>query len=413
MTLLAARFRETASKSKDYRMKVETEFSVGHSTGFLNFDFMNGTVIHVKSPDRTFSYNSIGVTDGSMCLFIGRSGSGKTTLCIQMAANIIRPFKTSCMFYDNIEGGIIDARLEKLTRFGKDLRERCIMRNTSITAENFYERIKMVHDIKMEDRASFEYDTGYYDFDGNRIYKLEPTVYILDSLALLMPDKFTSEDDLSGSMSATAAAKTNAGIFKRVIPLLKAANIILFIINHINQKVDINKFAMTKSQVGYLKQGETLPGGNTPIYVCNTMIRVDDNTKLKDSEGFGINGSLVDLTIIKSRSARAGKSCTVVFDQENGFDPELSLFIMLKNANRVKGAGAYLYLGDRSDIKFAQKHLKSKLRENEEFRDLFMTEVLQVLQESINENSNNALDLPFEDDLDISSSILDKLKTAV
>ena len=60
-------------------------------------------------------------------------------------------------------------------------------------------------------------------------------------------------------MSATAAAKTNAAIFKRIIPMLKSANIILFIINHINQKVDINPMMKSKSQVSYLKQNETLP----------------------------------------------------------------------------------------------------------------------------------------------------------
>lgn len=413
MSLLATKFREVVSKSKDYKMKVETEFSVGYSTGFLSFDFMNGTVIHVRG-EKNFSYNSIGITDGSMCLFIGRSGCGKTTFSLQAAANLIRPFKTSCMFYDNIEGGIVDARLEKLTKFGKDIKQRCIMRNTSITAENFYERVKMVYDIKMEDRSAFEYDTGYFDFDGNPIYKLEPTIYILDSLALLMPEKFTEEDDLSGSMSAAAMAKSNAGIFRRIIPMLKSANIILFIINHINQSISINPMQRTKASLSYLKQDESIPGGKLVIYVTNTMIRFDDNTKLKDSEGLGVNGAMVDLTIVKSRSARAGKSCTLVFDQDNGFDPELSLFIMLKNANRVKGAGAYLYLGDRNDIKFAQKQLKTKLRENQEFRELFMKEVMEVLQESINENSNNALDLGFDDDgFDISSSILDKLKPAI
>jgi len=386
MSLLATNFREKVSKLKDYRMKTETEHSVGYSTGFLTFDFINGTVVHVKSEEKNFSYYSIGITDGSMIMVIGRSGCGKTTWIIQAAANIIRPFKTSCIFHDDIEGGITDTRKEILTKFhGKELTDRYIHRNTGITAENFYERIKMIHDIKTQDRAAYEYDTGLYDNMGNRIFKLEPTVYILDSLALLMPEQYTTEDELSGQMSATATARANASIFKRIVPMLKSANIILFVINHINQKVEINMFAKTKSQVGYLKQGETLPGGNTPIYLSNNMIRFDDHSKFKENEGFGISGSLVDLTLIKSRTNAAGSVTTLVFNQDTGFDPELSLFYLLKENGKINGAGAYLYLSDRNDIKFSQKNFKKKLMENKELQQIFMKESQEVLKRILEE----------------------------
>ena len=260
MSILAERFRQSVSKLKDYRMKSEAEFSVGYSTGFLNFDFRNGTAIHVKSDSMDFTYYSVGIPDGSMVMVIGRSACGKTTWTVQAAANIIRPFKTSCIFHDDIEGGITDSRRQILTKFeGADLRKRYISRTAGITAENFYERIKMIYDLKSENREDYEYDTGLFDAEGNRIYKLEPTIYILDSLALLMPEKYTEEDDLSGQMSATATAKANSMIFKRIVPMLKTVNIILFVINHINQKVEINPMMRTKSQVSYLKQGESLP----------------------------------------------------------------------------------------------------------------------------------------------------------
>jgi RecA/RadA recombinase len=407
MSILATRFREEASKLKDYKMKVETEFNVGYSSGFLNFDFLNGTIVHVKTEDKDFSYYSYGLTDGSMVMIIGRSGCGKTTWAFQAGANIIRPFKTSCMFEDNIEGGIVETRKELLTKFfGDELKKRVISRNTGITAENFYERIKMIYDLKMNNREEFEYDTKLYDNYGNRIYKLEPTVYLLDSLALLMPGKYTDEDDLSGQMSATAAAKTNSAVFKRIIPMLKSANIILLIINHINQKVDINPMQRTKAQVGYLKQGETLPGGNAAIYLATNIIRVDDNSKLKADEGFYINGSLVDFTLVKSRTNRAGRSTTLVFDQDNGFDADLSMFLLLKEMGRIKGAGAYLYIGDRSDMKFAQKNLKDKLVESLEFRDVFMKEVVCALKEIL---SAEEAEERRSYNLDLTSSIIDQI----
>lgn len=259
MSLLAQKFREQVSKSKDYRMKVETEPSVSYPTGFLSFDFMNGNIVHTKHNGEDAQYYSIGITDGSIVMAIGRSGCGKTTFTVQAASNIIKPYPTSCVFHDDIEGGITEPRKELLTGFvGEELRAKYIARNTGVTAENFYERIKMIHDMKINDRASYEYDTGLTDYFGNPIYKLEPTVYILDSLAMLTPEKYVAEDELSGQMSATATAKLNSQIFKSITPLLKAANIILFVINHINEDVSITGMPK-KTSLSYLKQGETLP----------------------------------------------------------------------------------------------------------------------------------------------------------
>lgn len=126
-----------------------------------------------------------------------------------------------------------------------------------------------------------------------------------------------------------------------------------------------------------------IKGGNAAIYLSNVMIRFDDNSKLKADETFGIDGSLVDLTLVKSRTNKAGQSATLVFNQATGFDSELSLFVLLKNAGRINGAGAYLYIGDRSDIKFSQKNFKAKLSVDRELQEIFMNEVIDVLKEGM------------------------------
>lgn len=408
--ILSQQFRNAVSKHKDTRMKEESAASVGYSTGFLNFDFMNGTVVHVKSNERKFNYYSVGIQDGCLVMLIGRSGCGKTTWAVQTAANIVRKFPTACVFHDDIEGGLTEYRKELLTGFhNEELNTKYLSRNTGITAENFYERLRMIHDLKLENRSEYEYDTGYFDSHGERIYKLEPTVYILDSVALLMPAQYTAEEELSGSMSATAAAKVNSMSFKRIIPMLKSANIILLMINHINKKIEINPMMHTKTQVAYLKQDETLPGGNTIIYLTNLLLRFDDNSKFKKDEAFGISGNLVDITLVKSRNNRAGKSCTLVFDQNKGFDPELSLFVMLKNAKRVNGAGAYLYIGDRSDLKFSQKNFKEKLHESPELRQVFINECVSMLKAELDEHDMKEEQSAY--DYSISSDILSEVNT--
>jgi len=380
MSLLSSIFREKVSKHKDFRMRNESEFDVGYPSGFLNFDFINGAIIHVRSEERNFKYYSIGVTDGSLITVIGRSGCGKTTFIIQSSANIIRQFPTACIFEDSIEGGIIQNRKEALSKFyGEELKKRFVSRNTGITAENFYERIKMIHDMKLEKREEFEYDTELYDNVGNRIFKLEPTIYILDSIALIMPGKLTDEDELSGPMATTAGAKSITDIFRRIIPMLKTANIILFVVNHILADVNINPMQRKKAQVSYLKPGERLPKGDTVIYLSNNIIRLDDKTKLKEDETFGINGSIVELTLVKSRTSRAGLVTPLVFDQNKGFDPELSLFIMMKSLDKINGAGIGMYFGDNKEYKFSQKNFKNKLKDPE-FRAIFTKEVFEVLR---------------------------------
>lgn len=384
-TLLGTKFREQAAKSKDYKMKVETEPNVGYSTGFLSFDFLNGQMVHVSTPEKQYKYYSVGIVDGSMNMLIGRSGCGKTSFAVQIGANIVKSFPTACLWHDDVEGGITEARKAVLSQWNEeDLKYKYICRNTGVTAENFYERVKMIADLKLNNRADYIYDTGRCDSYGQKIFKLEPSVYLLDSLSLLMPATYTDEEEISGQMSTTASARMNASVFRRIVPLLKSANIILLVINHINQKVEINAFKKTRLQVGFLKEGETLPGGNMAIYLSNNIIRFDDSN-IKEKDGLGIDGYLVDLTLVKSRQNKAGKKVTLVFNQNTGYDPDLSLLVMLKEAKKLNGAGAYLYIGDRSDIKFSQRQFKEKLINDPEFQQIVMEACIPLLQDLVND----------------------------
>lgn len=387
MSFLIDAYRQKVAKEKDKRLSEEAGSDVAYSTGFLALDFLNGTMVHVKNEEKNYKYYSCGIADGSIVMVIGRSGCGKTTFVEQMAANIVRPFDNGLIYEDNIEGGIIETRRVELSGFTpQELKDRYVVRNSGISNETVFQRIRMIYDLKMANRSELEYDTGLEDIHGNRIFKMVPTVYILDSLAMLSPDNILEDDELGTSMSQTASAKSNSVLFKGIVPYLKSANIILLVINHIQEEVNINPMQRKKAQLAFLKQGETLPGGKKPIYLSNNVIRLDDATKLKADEAFKIDsGNITLVTLLKSRSNMSGKSIPLIFNPAIGYDPILSLFYFLKDENGLKGAGAYLYIDGLPEVKFSQATFKEKYLNDPVLRDAFHKAVVPHLKNLVPE----------------------------
>ena len=55
---------------------------------------------------------------------------------------------------------------------------------------------------------------------------------------MLAPEDVEDDDELKGSMGATAIAKANTNVFKRIMSPMQNANIILMLVNHLTQKID-------------------------------------------------------------------------------------------------------------------------------------------------------------------------------
>jgi len=390
---LQEEFRNKVSKLKTTGVSAVAEFDVLYPTGFLNIDYLNGTVVHVESEERTFTYNSIGIVDGSTNSVIGRSGSGKSTLLTQMAGNIIKPFikknMDTALYIDDIEGSLPQVRKEFLLGLTPEqIAEYVDIRNSGITTENVFQRIQTIHDIKVSNRKNYEYDTGLFDTYGNRIYKLVPTVYMIDSLPMLLPEDVAEKDELSGSMTASSIAKANTQLFKKISQLCKEANIILFTVNHILDEIQMG-FIPKAAQISGLKQGERLPGGKAAIYLANNMFRADDSLTLKADKDFGIDGSVVTITLVKSRTNATKKTVPMIFNKTEGcFDNVLSLFMLLKNEGKFSGAGAYLYLDDCPDIRFSQRNFKQQLEDHKELRDAFSKKCYEVLCTFLSDTKN-------------------------
>ena len=400
-SLLSDMFREKVSKM-GYDMRNEAVPAIGYPTGFLNFDYLNGYIATEKNPETEEyeEYYNLGIEDGSYVSFIANTGVGKSTLVCQIAANIARRFETTTIFEDMIEAtGMNDSRRLELSKFTEDeYKKRYIIRNTGVTTESIYARIKMIHDLKIEHLEDFIYDTGRRDLQGKPIMKLEPTIYIIDSIAMLMPEKYIEEDELAGKSIGAASALIASNVFKMIIPLLKSANIILFGINHILE--DVQMTAMPKKNpVPYLKQGERIPKGRTATFLANNIIRLDNANKLKVDEGYHIEGSVIEASLVKSRASGKKKPTRLVLDFANGFDPWLSALETMKYNKLLYGGGASLAVDPEKQFKFSLGTFRDKVLNDQEFRNAFVKHALDYLKTTVMRSASTNIDENHIDDL--------------
>ena len=383
-SLLADMFRQKVAKM-GWDMNSEATPDISYPTGFLNFDYLNGYLATERLEDGTLhDYYDLGITDGSYVSFIANTGVGKSTLVCQIAANIARRFSTTTIFEDMIESkGLNQSRRLKLSGFSIDeYNKRYIIRTSGVTTESIYQRIKAIHDLKVQNAADFMYDTGRRDFLGKPILKMEPTIYIIDSIAMLMPKNYIEDDELAGKSMGAASALTASNVFKMIIPLLGAANIILFGINHILE--DVNMSAMPKKNpVPWLKQGERIPKGRTATFLANNIIRLDNAGKLKPEEGYHIAGHVVEASLVKSRSSGIKAPTRMVFDFANGFDPWLSLLETMKYNKLLYGGGASLSVDPEKTYKFSLGTFKDKFSNDPAFRLAFMKQCVAYLKTTV------------------------------
>ena len=369
---------DLAKKFKDPSMNDRATYSIAYPTTILPLDYVNGLRVGVTelNKDITYSYDSIGIGEGSIVMFIGKTGSGKTTIAEQIATSITSPFKYSHVLHEDVENGSTLSRIETVSGWGsRQMYKKYYLRQKGITSKSFYARIyefcKLKQKLILSNPEQFTYFTGTFDIKGRPVYKPIPDVVILDSLALLAPEEMSDEEKITGNMTGSQTAKVNAQIFKRLSQPLKAANVILLVINHLNANINISMFDNKGAQINYLGINEAIPGSNTPLYISNNIFKSTPSTKLTKDKEFGIDGFMLKEKIIKSRTNKAGQEINLVYDQKYGIDRWLTCYQFLKDNGLVHGQGWY-YLEGMPEFKFQQKGFKAKLEDNLVMRQGFM-----------------------------------------
>lgn len=340
-------------------------------TGFMNIDYLNG--IAIKQDNGNIKISK-GIDCGKIITIIGKSGSGKTTLAIQIASSIVKPFEQSTIFFLDAESGTTESRIRMVTGMSHEEYKTKVSLKHGISTDMVIRNIAQIHKLKLEHEKELLMDDpdGNLDDDGRIKRILPPTVVIVDSIAMLVPEGGDDDfdDGLQGQMLATKMAKANTQMAKFAVSRCNSANIILIFINHITQKVSTGPTPVASS-INFLKQDESLPGGNAIQYLTNTLIKTVTSSKLDEEKTYGIKGFYVKVELIKSRTAPAGSVTNLIYDQVNGFDNELSMLEYLKDNSFIKGGGLAYYVEGMDTVKFRLSNFKQKLAENPAFKEYF------------------------------------------
>lgn len=374
----------------------QSAVSIGYPTGFYPLDYRNGYITKVYGEDNKVikEYNNIGIFGGTFNTIIGKTGTAKTTLAAQMAVSI----SNYCWKNYGIPAEIyhIDAeqasnytRIKNVTNLPtQHLKNIYHINQESTFIEDIYESIEEIVKIKEQFKDTFMVDTGIMDEFGDTISVFVPTIIIIDSL----PSIATNEGKEGGLKTGTYAnrlAKAISRFYKQCMPLVKKYNLIIFVINHINAKIEIGPVP-SSPQTMYLKMDESVPGGAAPLYYAHNLFKIVMDKKLFLDKDDMVDGFRARIELLKSRSNKAGKFCRLIYDQERGFDPYLSLYDYLKeDKDAIGGRNPSRYIKGLEDIKFDDRNMRAVIDSNEDVRRALVVIGTNYLKEVLSDTKFN------------------------
>lgn len=345
---------------KSYGGSSEEDFTT--KTGFMPLDYLNGQLI-LKDDGSKQLYS--GISNGRIVMVIGKAGTGKSTLAIQMGMNIIRRYDNGLLYLFDFEQNNTKERIRMVSGCSESYYDKHVsIQRVGISTESVLRTLSKIKERKLshEKEILVPNENGIKDKTGEVIKILPPTVVIVDSLAMMLPEDNLAEEEIQGSMSATGIAKVNSQFFKKVVQICNCANIILIFINHITQQISIG-VTPPSAIVNYLKQDEAISGGKAALYVTDTLIKITASSKLEEDKTYHIKGFEAKVEICKSRHAPSGRAVNMIYDQLNGFRDDLSKLDYIKANGLLKGNGMAYYIDGLDTVKFKMSTFSEKMKD--------------------------------------------------
>lgn len=378
-----------------------------YKTGIAPLDYYLGYRLNVYDDNNEVvdSYPALGFNGGCYIMDIGKSSTAKTSIMLFIAGMIVRPFENGLIIHYDLEQAMNPTRAKIMTRFTiNEMKSKYLLKQMNSTMEDIKVMIMNLYKEKTSNPKEYQYDTGKKDEFNQPIIMYVPTVVIIDSIPSLTV-KLSETDKkewakLEEITSQTERMRLTGEIgrfYTDLLPYLRAANIIVISINHIkvNPQMGIVK---SPAELLYLKQDEALPGGKTPPYLAHYLLKnVAVGSEKYDLEDDGIDGVMIRMEIIKSRSNQSGQHVDLIFDKVKGISPIRTCIRFAKDNGLIGGNKNATYFINEKDKKFPMRNVEQFFSENKEMYRIMYDHIIPILETKL--SSVKEAEIAFDDDI--------------
>lgn len=368
-----------------------------YKTGIAVLDYFLGYKLNVYGDNNEVvdRRDVLGIQGGCYVMDIGKSSTAKTSLMLFIAGMICRQFDNSFILHYDLEQAMNITRAKAMLHFTIDqMKKKYVIKQENTSMEDIKRMIMKIYKFKIDSGDECKYNSGKKDEFGNDIIWYQPTVVIIDSIPSLSVEH--SENDkkewkaLEEITSQTERMRITAEIgrlYTDLLPYLRAANIIVFSVNHIrvNPQMGIVK---SPSELLYLNQDEALPGGKTPPYLAHYLLKnvaVGSQKFTKEEDGF--DGFGITVKIIKARSNQNGQVVNIIFDKVSGVSPIRTNIAFAKENGLIGGNKNAMYFINNKDAKFPLRAVEEYFSEHPEMYRIMYDHIIPVLETKLSTTS--------------------------
>lgn len=204
----------------------------------------------------------------------------------------------------------------------------------------------------------------------------KPLVIVFDSIAALVA-KAERDKSMQDSQKVSDRAGTLSRFLPRILTYLSRGNIYLLMINQIRTK----GYA---SGGGKATEGPT--GGKAPEFFSHLRFDLRTQEIVSDDDGSGPYGSLVRLTIDKSRIDTPFRSCLypIYFRDDQfrqGIDEGMACLIYLISRKKLYSGGGWLKFAKEEKESYRKEQLRQLYYQDPAIRERIRNLTLEVFQE--------------------------------
>ena len=140
------------------------------------------------------------------------------------------------------------------------------------------------------------------------------------------------------------------------------------------------------------------PGGKTPVYLAHYLLKhvaIAGTGKLT-LENDGIDGFLIKIEIIKSRSNQAGQSVNIVYDKVKGVSPIRTCIQFAKDNGLIGGNRNSMYFINNKDSKFQLRNVEECFNQNKELYSIMYQHIVPLLSTRLSQVTSEELEMDNE-----------------